>query len=235
MPSIARMAVQLSPDDRHAPSSQRGGQGFESPQLHRGVFPEFGETILRNPGLVRVRGQTCPMAPDHWSGAISGTGRLTDLIAVAGGSWWARPCFGEDLGGLEAEPGWAHGRGGDRFVDYALGGDHDKPRALPEAKAPGVTASAASSRPDMPGPSGEGPAGGGRHLLHQRLRALVVGGPALPAPEVQRFYTKDELALVIVGRSSGVTHWLHVDADSDGRRTLAGADAPGLRPERLSL
>jgi len=134
MPSIARMAVQLSPDDRHAPSSQRGGQGFESPQLHRGVFPEFGETILRNPGLVRVRGQTCPMAPDHWSGAISGTGRLTDLIAVAGGSWWARPCFGEDLGGLEAEPGWAHGRGGDRFVDYVLGGDHDKPRALPEAK-----------------------------------------------------------------------------------------------------
>lgn len=36
-----------------------------------------------------------------------------------------------------------------------------------------------------------------------------------PAREVQRFYTKDELALVISRRSSRVTHWLHVDADSD--------------------
>ena len=171
-----------------------------------------------------------------WSGAISCTGRLTDLIAVAGASWWARPCFGEDLGGLEAEPGCGHTVAAVTGLSTTCwGAITTSPLLYRRPRAPGGTASAASSRPDMPGLSGERPAGGGRHLLHQRLRALVVGGPALPAPEVQRFYTKDKLALVIVGRSSRVTHWLHVDADSDGRRTLAGADARGLRPERLSL
>jgi len=35
LPSNAQIRAQTRLVDRHAPSSQRGGQGFESPQLHR--------------------------------------------------------------------------------------------------------------------------------------------------------------------------------------------------------
>jgi hypothetical protein len=35
VPSSTQIRAQRSVGDRHAPSSQRGGQGFESPQLHR--------------------------------------------------------------------------------------------------------------------------------------------------------------------------------------------------------
>jgi hypothetical protein len=35
LPSNAQIRAQTRLDDHHAPSSQRGGQGFESPQLHR--------------------------------------------------------------------------------------------------------------------------------------------------------------------------------------------------------
>jgi hypothetical protein len=35
VPLSAHIRAQRSLGDRHAPSSQRGGQGFESPQLHR--------------------------------------------------------------------------------------------------------------------------------------------------------------------------------------------------------
>jgi len=47
--------------DRRAPSSQRGGQGFESPQLHPRYFPD--------PEFVRA-GQAWRRAPDHRSGAL---------------------------------------------------------------------------------------------------------------------------------------------------------------------
>jgi len=48
--SNAQIRAQTRLVDRHVPSSQRGGQGFESPQLHRpqgkGPFPIPGEGLF---------------------------------------------------------------------------------------------------------------------------------------------------------------------------------------------
>src|ERR1019366_7453447 len=63
-----------------APAWHAGGQGFESPQLHQGVFRELGKLFpdsLTCPG----RGVTRRRAPGHWSGAL----RVCIRFAAGGG------------------------------------------------------------------------------------------------------------------------------------------------------
>jgi type I restriction enzyme, R subunit len=123
------------------------------------------------------------------------------------------------------------------FVDYVLWGHHCKPLAVSGAKGTrrdgmGVQQQAKLHADFLEKTCRQRPVifctNGYEHSLWEDVRC--------PAREVKRFFTRDELALVIARRSSRMSHWLHVDADSDERRTFSGADTScGLRPERLTL
>jgi hypothetical protein len=91
MPSSAPNCAQKSGSDRHAPSSQRGGQGFESPQLHRPNHRRAGEGPLptrassadvvgwwRNRKLVRTWARTVAAV----SSEVAATGTSTPGVGL---------------------------------------------------------------------------------------------------------------------------------------------------------
>jgi hypothetical protein len=83
LPSNAQIHAQACLDDRHAPSSQRGGQGFESPQLHRDNRIK-GPLPIRDEGLCGVWGevQKQSTAVIRWNLSEQGCSRLTRKLVV---------------------------------------------------------------------------------------------------------------------------------------------------------
>ena len=74
LPSNAQIHAQTCLDDRHAPSSQRGGRGFGSPQLHRyrckskTLSERRGHKTI-TPSYLLIRPRTASNARPNRSGA----------------------------------------------------------------------------------------------------------------------------------------------------------------------